>query len=297
MRLAIRPLAPLLFARLAAPLLALLIAFPSASLAQAPLDTLKVIRDTGTIRLGYRASSPPFSFAGADRRPTGYSIDLCKHVVSSVQRALGLATLRIEWVPVTPSDRFDHVASGAIDLECGTTTVTLRRMERVGFSSLIFVDGGSMLVRADSGLRRLEDLVRRRVAVVEGTTAAARLGEVVGANRLQVTVVPYGSEPAALGGLRDGKVDAYANDRLLLAGLAIAQGAAAFALLEDDFSVEPYALVMRRDDSAFRVAVNRALSELYRSPELTDVYARWFGGLGRPSMILQTMYMLGAFGE
>jgi len=176
-------------------------------------------------------------------------------------------------------------------------------MERVDFSSMIFIDGASMLVRADSGMRRIADVVGKRVAVVSGTTSEAKLRDAVRQEQVKVALVPYASEPAALAALRENKVDAYANDRLLLVGLALArdarsaEGAEKLMLLDEDFSVEPYALMMRRNDADFRLAVNRALAHLYRSVELTDVYAKWFGKYGRPSSVLQSAYLFGAYQE
>jgi glutamate/aspartate transport system substrate-binding protein len=265
--------------------------------AQALTGTLKKIHDTGVINLGFRESSPPFSSMSAGQRPTGYSIDLCARVVEAVQKQLGLPTLKIQWIPVTAANRIDQVTSGAVDLECGTTTVTLGRMERVDFSSMIFIDGASMLVRGDSGMHKMADVAGKRVAVVSGTTSEAKLREAVQQGQLKITLVPYPSEPAALGALREKNVDAYANDRLLLVGLAVAQDADRLALLQEDFSVEPYALMMRRNDADFRLAVNRALAHIYRSVVLADIYEKWFSKYGGPSNILRDAYLFGAYQE
>lgn len=265
--------------------------------AQALTGTLQKVRDAGVIHLGFRDASPPFTSTGPDGRPQGYSIDLCTHVVGAMQRQLGLPTLRINWVPVTAADRVEQVASGNVDLECGTTTITLGRMEKVDFSSMIFIDGATMLVRADSGMRRIADAVGKRVAVVSGTTSEARLREAVRQEQVKVALVPYPSEPAALAALREKSADAYANDRLLLIGLAVAEGVNTLMTLEEDFSVEPYALMVRRNDADFTLAVNRVLARLYRSVELTDLYAKWFGKFGPPSNILQNAYLFGAYQE
>jgi len=265
--------------------------------AQALTGTLQKIRDGGVIQLGFRDASPPFSSTGADGRPTGYSIDLCTFAVGAIQKQLGLPTLRIDWIPVTAANRVEMVASGKVDLECGTTTVTLGRMEQVDFSSMIFIDGATMLVRTDSGMRRFADAVGKRVAIVAGTTSEARLREAVRQEKVKVTLVSFPSEPEALAALREQGVDAYANDRLLLVGLALAEGADKVVLLDEDFSVEPYALMMRRNDADFRLAVNRLLARLYRSVELTDLYAKWFGRFGPPSNVLQNAYLFGAYQE
>src|SRR6266536_1319441 len=138
--------------------------------------TLKKIKTSGTLTLGYLESAPPFSFPGPDRRPVGYSIDLCTHVASAIQKQLGI-NLKLNWVPVTTENRLDMVASGKVDIECGTSTASLSRQERVDFSLMTFVDGGSLLTKADLKLRAVADLADKRIAVIPGTTTETALAK------------------------------------------------------------------------------------------------------------------------
>ena len=139
--------------------------------------TLKKIKTSGTLTIGYRESSPPFSFMGPDKRPVGYSIDLCMHVAGVIQKQLGLANLKLAWVPVTSENRIDMVAQGKVDIECGTTTASLSRQERVDFSLMTFVDGGGLLTTPAANLRGPADLAGKRIAVIPGTTTEKSLAE------------------------------------------------------------------------------------------------------------------------
>jgi glutamate/aspartate transport system substrate-binding protein len=261
-------------------------------------STLKKIAQSNAITLGYRTDSVPFSFADENRQPAGYTVDLCKQVVADLQQQLKLPELRIKWVAVTAESRFPAVTKGTIDLECGTTTATLSRQSTVDFSSLTFVDGGGVLLRADSLTERLEDLAVKKIAVTAGTTAEQRLPEVLKARKIDAQVVSIKGELPALAALESGEVDAYANDRVVLFGLALrSNNPARLAFLNTDYSFEPYALMMRQKDPAFRTAVNRALARIYKSQVIGDIYNRWFGRFGTPSDLLLSMYYLNALPE
>src|SRR6185369_16655149 len=151
----------------AIPLLAVL--FAARVHAQQLDGTLKKIKDSSTFTLGYLTSAPPFSFPVPDKDPVGYSIELCKQVASKIQQQLGI-TLKLNWVPVTPENRIDMVASGKVDMECGTTTASLSRQERVDFTLMTYVDGGGLLTKADADFRSSKDLANKRVAIIPSTT-------------------------------------------------------------------------------------------------------------------------------
>src|SRR5262245_61848914 len=138
--------------------------------------TLKKIRASSTLTLGHRESAPPFSFPGPDRHPVGYSIDLCTHIASAIQKQLGV-NLKLDWQPVTADNRIDMVTQGKIDIECGTTTITLARQERVDFSLMTFVDGGGVLTRSDGKFNASSDFADKRIAVIPGTTTEAALNK------------------------------------------------------------------------------------------------------------------------
>lgn len=262
-----------------------------------PAGTLKKIADARSIALGYRLDAPPFSYRGSNGEPTGYSVDLCRRVVTAVERTLGIANLEVKWVPVTPENRIAHVAGGTVDLECGVTTVTLGRQEQVDFSNLIFAEGGSLLVRADGGPMRLSDLAGKTVGVMAGTTTEARLRAALKARLIDARVVNVKDENDGAAAVIDGRIDAFAGDRIVLLGVGLrAGGGAVLSLAQEDFSFEPYGLMMRRDP-AFRLVVNRELAQLYAGQGIVEIYDRWFGRLGRPGPLLAAMYYLNAFAE
>jgi ABC-type amino acid transport substrate-binding protein len=265
------------------------------AIAAAAGGTLDRVRDSATITFAYRAGAAPFSFADRDGRVRGYSAELCAAVAASIQQQLKLPALKVTWVAVDAADRLDAVAAGRADAECGTTTMTLTRMQKVDFSLPIFVDGGTLLVRANSRLARLADLKSRKVAVIAGTTTEQALAAAMTLQGATATLVPVkdGAEGIAL--LSAGKVDAYAGDRVVLAGLKLRDASGkALELFGSDFSYEPYAIVVRRDDADFRLAVNRALAELYRRGGIDEVYQRWLAPLGPPGPLLNAMYYLNA---
>lgn len=270
---------------------------PPAAQAAETSGTLGRIRDSGVILLGHRTDSAPFSFIGAEGRPIGYSVELCERVVGQLREAYKLPSLRVQWVPVTSANRIDAVASGKVDLECGTTSATLSRQERVDFSNLIFVDGAGLLARADRGIKRISDLSGRRVAVTAGSTTGDVLRQSFKDRSMSAELVVVRNELEGLAAVEAGKVDAYANDRVILLGLLRKlKGGVDFVLVDEDASMEPYGLMMRRDP-AFRLAVNRALSRIYRSQAIVEIYEAWFGVLGAPGPLLAAMYYLNATPE
>jgi ABC-type amino acid transport substrate-binding protein len=261
-----------------------------------PTGALAVIKSTGVIRLGYLDSAPPFSFDRAGT-PSGYSVDLCAHVATDIGRQLE-APLKVEWVKLTLLNRLAAVREGRVHVECGTTTWTLSRQEQVDFSLMTFIDGGTLLVGADSAMQRLADLGGKRIGVVPGTTTENSLRTALKQRQLTADVVNVGSPDEGMELLSAGKLDGYASDRLVLLGLGLsAAGAHSFRLLDEDFSVEPYALTLPRGEHDLRLAVNRALARLYRSGEIQSVFDRWLGALGSPSMLLAALYYLQSIPE
>ncbi len=263
-----------------------------------PTHALDRIRADGVIHLGYRAGAAPFSFKERDGRVRGYSVELCTRIATGIQKQLRLPALKVEWTALEATERIDAVAKGKVDIECGTTTVTLARYEKVDFSLPIFVDGGSVLTRSDAKLNQFADLAGKRVAVIPGTTTETGLKREFAAINVKAELVPVGDGAAGLAQLLAGKVDAYAGDRIVLVSLrAGSSDPAKLSLLERDFSFEPYALVLPRDDADFRLAVNRALVEIYRSGDIDDIFYRWLGALGRPGPLLHSMFYLNTLPE
>jgi len=260
--------------------------------------TLDRIRQAGSISFAYRGDAAPFSFKDREGRVRGYSVELCIRVAAALQKELGLAGLKVEWIPVDAATRLDAVASGKVDAECGTTTITLTRMQTVDFSLPIFVDGGSVLVRAKSKITDIAGLKGRRVAVIPGTTTEQALTRTLSRLGATATLVPVKNGAQGIAALVQSQADAYAGDRVVLAGLKLgAPDPAQLEFVDNDFSYEPYALVLPRGDADFRLAVDRALANLYRSGDIDPIFQRWLAPLGRPGPLLHAMYFLNALPE
>jgi ABC-type amino acid transport substrate-binding protein len=266
--------------------------------AWAQAGTLDKVKRTGTISLGHREASIPFSYLGDNGRPAGYSVELCQRVAEAVKRQLGLADLQVKWVQVTPGNRVEKLVAGEIDLECGSTTNTLSRQEQVSFSLLTFADGGSLLMKIDSGLDSLADMGGRKIGVVPGTTTERNLAEALARGNVKAETVKLKDHAEGLVAVMEGKVDAYASDRVILVGLVLGSGnQKSLRLSRELYSYEPYALMMRKGDPAFRLAVDRELARLYRSEEIYAIYDRWLGVLGTPGPLLKALYFLNGLPE
>jgi glutamate/aspartate transport system substrate-binding protein len=263
------------------------------AMAQPATGTLGKIKAAKAINVAYSSDSLPFSFAGPNNEPAGYSIDLCKRVIAQIGRAVGEPNLKVNWLPGSTPDRLQMVASGKADLECANTTQTLARLANVDFSNLIFIDGGGFIVRADSTINQLSDLNGKKIAVLRGTTTQTRLATVLQRRLVNATVVPIGDANEGMTLLDSGGVDAYAGDKIKLIGLAAqAKDPAKLSLLAEELSFEPYAMALPRNDSALRLEVNRALTQVYMGGEIETIFAQWLGKLGRPSGLLAAMYLL-----
>ena len=285
--------------RLLAVLLFLAPTIAFAQMATAPFEgRLKQIQETKTISVAYRTDALPFSFEDTDKKPTGYTVDLCRSVIAVIERQIGVSPLQVKWVPVTTQTRFSAIASGQADMECGASTVTLGRMKEVAFSTLTFLDGTGLLIRSAMAGNSLKDLAGKKIGVIAGTSNERALNEALKSNVLSATVVKVGSREEGLEQLQAGALDAFASDRVLLLGLILkAKTPKDLALLGDALSFEPYAIALPRGDWAMKQAVDAALSQIYRSNALPDIYNRWFGTLGVPGPVLETMFGLGRLPE
>ena len=259
--------------------------------------TLKRIKASSTINLGYVQFAPPFSLLGPDKVPAGYSIDLCKHIASVIQKQLNV-NLKLNWVEVTTDNRMNLVDQGKVDLECSTSTITLSRQDKVDFSLMTFIDGASFLTLTSSPIRSLSDLSGKRIAVIPGTTTEKALAKFLKDEFITAVTVPVKDHTEGRTALERGNVAALASDQGILIGLALTTAdPKRFTLSDRLISYEPYGFMLHRNDAAFRTAVNRALAGLYRSGEVLAIYDRWFGVLGKPSEALKGMYMLNGLPE
>jgi ABC-type amino acid transport substrate-binding protein len=279
--------------RLLALLLTVLLVSPAAG------QTLDKIRKSGVITLGYVDGAAPFSYADTNGEPQGYSVDLCRQVAEGIAAQIGRPQLKTKWVKLTVQDRIEAVQKRRVDIECSTTTWTLARQSQVDFSLMTFVDGASVLTKADEPARRLADFGGKRIAVMRGTTTERVLRSSLGENMVKAEVVTINAREEGLALLREGKVDGFASDRTALIGAVVMRRAEGdlFRLLDEDFSIEQYALMLPRGDADFRLAVNRPLARLYRTREIDRIYARWLGPLGPPSMLLSATYFIQSLSE
>jgi ABC-type amino acid transport substrate-binding protein len=236
---------------------------------------------------------------GPGGTPQGYSIDLCLRIADSIKKDLSLSQLDVKWAKVTTENRIASVVNGTVDIECGTTTKTLSRMAQVDFTLLTFLDGGSLLVTAASGIGKLTDLPGKRVAVIPATTTERAIHDVVRKLSLQnVTLLSVKDHAEGLAALDAGKIDAYASDRTLLIGLIpSSKDRAKLKVIENFISYEPYAFMIRRGDANFQLAVNRTLTRLYRSAEVVPIYEKWFGPFPEGGSLIAALYVLNSVPE
>ncbi|HVQ62522.1 MAG TPA: amino acid ABC transporter substrate-binding protein, partial [Burkholderiales bacterium] len=257
-------------------LLAGAIALPPA-LGQELTGTLKKIKDSGTVVIGYRESSIPFSYLNAAKRPIGYSIDLCLEIVEEAKDALGVEDLDVKYVAVNPENRIDMVASGKVDLECGSTTNNLERQKRVAFSPVIFVSGTKLVVRRPVTVKSYKDLKGKVVAVTAGTTNEQALKALSEKQKLGLKFAVVKDHAQGFALIEKGKADAYATDDVLLYGLIAKSGRAKeFQVVGDFLSYDPYGIVYRKGDPAFAEVVQDAFERLAASRELEQTYNKWF---------------------
>ena len=262
-------------------------------------QTLDKIRKQGTIKLGYIESAAPFSYTESGGEPQGYSIELCRAVADGLAAQLKRESLKIRWVKLTLQNRIEAVRKKEVDIECGTATWTLSRQQVVDFSLITFVDGASLLLRAQSDIGRMADLEGKRIAVIAGTTTEPALRAALARQSIKAELVSIKTRDEGIALLGKNEVDALASDRTALIGVVVmgsgSQGS--FKLLDQDFSIEQYALMLPRGDHDFRLAVNRVLARVYRSGEIEKVYARWLGPLGPPSLLLSATYYIQSLSE
>lgn len=245
--------------------------------APAMADTLQKIKDTGTITIGHRESSIPFSYLDGNQKPVGYSMDLCNKIVEEVKKELKMPALVTKLTPVTSQTRIPLMTNGTIDLECGSTTNSLERQKQVAFGVTTFVSPVRMVVKADSGIKTLDDLNGKAVATTTGTTSDRYIKQNEKGHNIDVKNV-YGKDHAeSFLMVETGRASAFVMDEVLLAGfVANAKNPKDFAIVGPALSTEPYGIMLRKDDPQFKALVDKTLSGLMKSGEINKIYAKWF---------------------
>ncbi len=261
--------------------------------------TLEKITRTGEFLVGYRTDASPLSYENADGVPSGYSVDFCRRIAAGIKAHLGKSDVETKFIPVTSDERISAVVSGKIDIECGSTTITMSRMEQVDYTLPTFVTGGSVLTLAASGIKTLPDLSGKSVGVVKGTTTVEQIRNYLQEYLIDADVKIVGSRNEGMGQLNRGDIDAFASDQIVLIGQIIeAPFPKRYWLMDETFSYEPYGFVVRRNDADFRLVTNKAISQLYRSGQHIDIFHKWIGRIGiRPPPMLVAMYQLNTLPE
>ena len=264
----------LLTGALIAPLL--LAALTDAS-AQELTGTLKKIKDSKTVTLGYRESSIPFSYVNKPGEPIGYSIDLCNEVLAEISSELEGVEIAVKYKKMTAETRIPAVRAGEIDLECGSTTANFERKKEVAFSPIFFIAGTKLLVPRSSGITSYRDLRGKTAVVTAGTTNEAAVRAISDKQHLGIKLVIGKDHAESFGMLKEGKADAFATDDVLLYGLvATTKSSDQYHVVGDYLSYDPYGLTYRKDDPDFAAVVDRTFSRLARSRELVQLYNKWF---------------------
>jgi ABC-type amino acid transport substrate-binding protein len=260
--------------------------------AVASAETLDRISQDKKIRIAYREDAPPFSYKGKTGAPAGFMVDLCREVTTRLADQLHLASLNIVYVPVTAADRFAAIQQQKADLLCEPTSATLSRRELVDFSISTFVDGTSLMIRAD-GPHDLKAMGGLKIGVLGATTTEKALRDSLQNAGISVDVIPVKTHSEGLAMLDDGKISAYFADLSILAFLIKNSKAPDKLILAENYlSVEPYALALPRGDEEFRLAVDRALSHIYRSGAINRIFKRTFGANAKPDQVLRTLYFV-----
>ena len=245
--------------------------------AHAVTGTLKKIKDSGVIVIGHRESSIPFSYLGDNKQPVGYSTELCLAAVDAVKKVLGLEKLRVEYKLVTSATRIPMVKDGSVDLECGSTTNNLDRQKEVAFSVTTFIAANRMVSKKSSGIRILLNLKNRSVVSTTGTTSLQQLREINARDSYNLTILEGRDHAESFAMVEDGRAVAFSMDDILLASLiANSKNPADYVLWGQPLSVEPYGIMMRRDDPELKKVVDDAIIALFRSGEIKKIYAKWF---------------------
>ncbi|SHN09895.1 glutamate/aspartate transport system substrate-binding protein [Rhizobacter sp. OV335] len=258
------------------PALLLLAGASSAALAQAPTDTMARIRETKVIVLGVREAARPFSFLNEQKQPVGYSVDLCLNAVEGIKRELKLPDLKVQYKVVSGPERIPKLLSGEIDMECGSTTNTRARQAQVDFSYTFFVAAMRLLTPKNVQVESVKDLNGLAVALSKGTTSEKLFNQLAN-GELHAQLQTFASNGEAYKALKEGRVRAFPQDDSLLLGLASNDKALdTFQVSNLALSVEPYAVMLRKGDTALLASVDRSLSQLYTSGEINALYTKWF---------------------
>lgn len=239
--------------------------------------TLKKIKETGTLVLGVRDASLPFSYLDDNQKYIGYSVDLCMKAASAIQKTLGLSQLSIKMVPVTSATRIPLIANGTINMSCDSATNNLERQKQVAFSTTEFVTSNRVLAKKSSGIKTFEDLKGKTVVSTSGTSNLKQLTKLNAIRNLGMNILAAKDHAEAFLMVESGRAAAFVMDDILLSGLAANSKAPNdYVILDEPLSIEPYGLILPRHDEAFKKVVDDSINTLYKTGGITPIYNKWF---------------------
>ncbi len=262
----------------------LAIGVSAAASAQDLYGTLKKVKDSGTIVIGHNEDSPPFAYFGPDGKPMGYSIDLCNLIAEAVRVELKMDKINIKYQAVNGQTRTPMLVNGTVDMVCATTTNTLARQRQLDFLNTMFITGNRILTKKGRGIKEIEDLKGKTVSANPGTTNELVLKELNEKLNLGIKILPTKDQPQAWIALETDRSDAHMTDEVVEFGLiAKAKNPEQYEVVGRLLSFDPYAIVVRRDDSAFRLVGNTVLAELFRSGDIWKIYDKWMSTINMPA--------------
>ncbi len=240
-------------------------------------STLKKIKESGVINMGHREASVPFAYMGPDGKPVGYTVELCYRIIDRIKDTLKMPNLAVNLVPVTSQTRIPLLANGTIDIECGSTTNNLTRSKQIDYLAVTFITGTKLAIKKGSGIKEIEDLDGKAVALSLGTTNEKAIKRIAKQKGLKIKYHMVKDHPQGWLALDTDRVDAYATDHSLLAGLITSsKDPSKYEIVGRFLSYDPYSIMVRRDDSAMRLLGNSVLADLMRSGEILKIYDKWF---------------------
>jgi glutamate/aspartate transport system substrate-binding protein len=264
--------------------------------AAAQEGTLKKIKDSGAITVGHRDASVPFSYYDDKQQPIGYAMDLCAKIVDAVKAELKMPAIKVNYQLVTSANRIPLMANGTIDLECGSTTNNIPRQEQVWFTITHFVTANRWIAKKSSNIKSLADLKGKTIVSTAGTTNIKQITEINAAQNLGMNIISANGHPEAFQMVETGRAVAFVMDDILLAGL-VAQSRAPgdYEISVDALSVEPYGIMVRKDDKPFKAVVDAAMTKIYKSGQINAIYTKWFQKPVPPKNINLNLPMTASF--
>jgi glutamate/aspartate transport system substrate-binding protein len=268
----------------------------SLGLQAAAQDTLKKVKDSGSITIGHRDASIPFSYYDDKQQVIGYAVDLCLRIVDAVKKEVGNPNLKVNYQLVTSANRIPLMANGTIDLECGSTTNNIARQEQVGFTITHFVTANRWIAKKSANIKSLADLKGKTIVSTAGTTNIKQITEINAAQNLGMNIISANGHPEAFQMVETGRAVAFVMDDIILAGLAAqSRSPGDYEISAVALSVEPYGIMLRKDDKAFKAVADKAMTDVYKSGQINAIYTKWFEKPVPPKGVNMNLPMTAAF--